>query len=65
MVRGNLGSIERKIIVALITTDVHAKDITDILQAQNVSNLNDFNWQKQLKYYYAEEEEIRKNVKVN
>ena len=32
MVRGNLGSIERKIIVALITTDVHAKDITDILQ---------------------------------
>jgi len=29
LVRGNLNSLQRKIIVALITTDVHARDIIE------------------------------------
>lgn len=31
MVRGKLGDVERKIIVALVTTDVHARDIIEEL----------------------------------
>ena len=31
LVRGNLDSIRRKIIVALVTTDVHSRDIVENL----------------------------------
>jgi dynein heavy chain len=31
LVRGNLDSVRRKIIVALVTTDVHARDIIESL----------------------------------
>lgn len=30
-IRGNLSKLERKVIVALVTTDVHARDIIDEL----------------------------------
>jgi hypothetical protein len=38
MVRGELTSIERKVIVALITTDVHNRDITEKLAVGEVEN---------------------------
>lgn len=34
LVRGNLDSIKRKIIVALVTTDVHARDIIESLMKE-------------------------------
>lgn len=54
-VRSNLSELHRHIIVALITTDVHARDIVDEMKQANVSSINDFNWQKQLRYYYDED----------
>ena len=39
LVRGNLDSVRRKIIVALVTTDVHARDIIENLQKENVSSI--------------------------
>ena len=54
------------IIVALITTDVHAGDIIEELANDNVSTPMDFKWQKQLRYYYdGEAENPNKNVKIN
>jgi dynein heavy chain len=44
-VRAGLEPIKHKIIVALITQDVHARDIVDNLVAENVTSLQDFNWQ--------------------
>lgn len=35
-IRGNLSKLERKIIVALVTTDVHARDIIDELYEHKV-----------------------------
>ena len=66
MVRGELKPIERKIIVALITTDVHAGDVVEQLHQNNISSIFDFNWQKQLRYYFEEDDsrDVRKNVKV-
>ena len=61
LVRGKLDPIKRKIIVALVTTDVHARDIIETLVLANVSRLTDFNWQKQLRYYWDEEDYIQKN----
>ena len=40
----DLGDLERKIIVALVTTDVHARDVLDELKEANVSSTADFMW---------------------
>jgi len=45
LIRGDLTSIRRKIIVALITQDVHARDIVDKLGSSNVSSIQTFYWQ--------------------
>ena len=45
LVRGKLTSLQRKIIVALVTTDVHARDIVEGLMKDNVSSVYDFGWQ--------------------
>lgn len=46
LVRGNLDSVRRKIIVALVTTDVHARDIVESLVKEQVSSTQDFLWQQ-------------------
>lgn len=46
LVRGNLDSIRRKIIVALVTTDVHARDIVENLVKEQISSIQDFLWQQ-------------------
>lgn len=45
LVRGNLDSVRRKIIVALVTTDVHSRDIVENLVKEQVSSIQDFLWQ--------------------
>ena len=54
--RGTLTDLQRKVVVALVTTDVHARDITEELAEDKVSNTYDFRWVKQLRYYWDEEE---------
>ncbi|ETV90921.1 hypothetical protein H310_14407 [Aphanomyces invadans] len=51
-IRGQLTSLERKVIVALVTTDVHARDIVECLCKENVANVGNFIWQQQLRYYW-------------
>lgn len=50
LVRGKLSKIERKTIVALVTTDVHARDILDRMVEEKVSSPGEFTWQQQLRY---------------
>ena len=54
LIRTDLVSIARKIIVALVTTDVHARDIIEELDDKHVSSINNFTWQQQLRYYWEE-----------
>ncbi|CAG5929115.1 unnamed protein product [Menidia menidia] len=52
LVRGQLPALHRNIITALITIDVHARDIvTDLIQ-QKVDSRSSFEWQRQLRYYW-------------
>lgn len=44
LIRSDLSSIRRKIIVALITQDVHARDIVDKLNKENVNTVQAFYW---------------------
>jgi dynein heavy chain len=55
LVRGELSDLKRRVIVALITVDVHARDIVEELKADQVSSINEFKWMKQLKYYWDED----------
>ncbi|RHY32696.1 hypothetical protein DYB32_002341, partial [Aphanomyces invadans] len=52
MVRGQLTSIERKKIVALITIEIHSRDVIDRLVKQNCKSTNDFEWLMQLRFYF-------------
>ncbi|XP_078448652.1 dynein axonemal heavy chain 6 [Lampetra planeri] len=52
LVRGNLPKIHRCIITALITVDVHARDIVTDMVQQKVETANNFEWQRQLRYYW-------------
>ncbi|XP_062864847.1 dynein axonemal heavy chain 6 isoform X2 [Trichomycterus rosablanca] len=52
LVRGNLPKIHRNIITALITVDVHARDIVTELVKEKVDSSSNFEWQRQLRYYW-------------
>ena len=52
LVKGNITNLQRKIVVALITTDVHARDIVEKLNNENVESTSSFFWQQQFRYYY-------------
>ncbi|XP_075319652.1 dynein axonemal heavy chain 6 [Odontesthes bonariensis] len=52
LVRGQLPALHRNIITALITIDVHARDIVTDLVRQKVDSRSNFEWQRQLRYYW-------------
>ncbi|KAJ7377613.1 Dynein heavy chain 6, axonemal [Desmophyllum pertusum] len=52
LVRGELPKLTRNILCALITIDVHARDIVNGMVEHEVDNVNSFEWVKQLRYYW-------------
>ena len=62
VVRGELPKLVRKIIATLITIDVHNRDITEQLRDKGVRDVNDFDWQMQLRFYWEEDEIIVKQT---
>lgn len=51
LVRGELSGLARRVLAALITIDVHARDIVNDLQERGTRDVNEFEWQMQLRYY--------------
>jgi dynein axonemal heavy chain len=51
-VRGDLTRVERKKLVALITIEVHARDVIDLLKSQAQGGVTSFEWISQLRFYY-------------
>ena len=56
-VSGDLPYLLRRTLVALITSDVHARDITEIMVDEKVSSEHSFTWQMQLRFEWNPEAE--------
>ncbi|CAG9827749.1 unnamed protein product [Diabrotica balteata] len=54
LIRKDLASVPRKVLVALITIDVHARDTVSNLVASRITNSSSFDWLKVLRYYWHE-----------
>ena len=52
LVRGQLTAQDRATLGALITVDVHARDVVVDLVAAGLKSVHDFEWVKQLRYYW-------------
>lgn len=51
----DLTPVDRKKLTALITHEVHNRDIIEDLIANNIQSTDNFAWKKCLRYYFEEE----------
>ena len=56
-VAGKLSRLERATFVALMTGDVHNRDIVATMVKEKVDSLGSFTWQMQLRFYWDEAED--------
>lgn len=52
LVRQPISKQQRTLLGALLTIDVHARDVTRALLTKSTKSLTDFDWTKQLRYYW-------------
>lgn len=51
-IRGNLTKIMRLKVVALVTIEVHARDVLEKLYKSGLMDMSSFDWLSQLRFYW-------------
>ncbi len=54
---GNLSPLNRLKLVTLLTIEVHARDVIEKLVKSNCSSEKDFDWTRQLRFYWEKEDD--------
>ena len=62
MVRGELSSMQRKTLGALVVMDVHARDVVSNLVKNKITSDKEFDWQAQLRTHWEEDETGEKEM---
>ncbi len=62
IVSGDIKPLQRTKLGALITIDVHARDVIETLIEQGVNSVSDFEWVMQLRYYLEDDDIVVKQV---
>ena len=62
IIRGNLTKMVRAKVVALVTIEIHARDVIEKLIKANCSDVNAFEWMMQLRVYW---ERVNKKFRSN
>ena len=52
LVRGDLNKLQRTMLGALLTIDVHGREVVKSMLSKNVTQASDFEWNRQLRYYW-------------
>ena len=52
IIRGHLSNVERNKVVALITMEIHNRDVMEKMVKANCSSVSDFEWLSQLRFVY-------------
>ena len=65
LIRGSLAPNKRKTLVALVTQDVHYRDIVEQLSIERVESISDFKWAQQLRFYMIDESVSARQVNSN
>ena len=61
-VRGELSSMQRKTLGALVVMDVHARDVVSNLVKNKITSDKEFDWQAQLRTHWEEDETGEKEM---
>lgn len=52
IIRGNLTRLQRAKVVALVTIEIHARDVIEKLAKSSITDVNGFEWLAQLRVYW-------------
>lgn len=55
-IRGNMTKITRLKVSAMVTVEIHSRDVTDNLYKVGCRDLNSFDWLQQLRFYWEEQD---------
>ncbi|XP_072745723.1 dynein axonemal heavy chain 1 [Anoplolepis gracilipes] len=59
LICGPQTEIQRLMLEAVIIIEIHAKDVLYKLVQQNITNVNDFEWISQLRYYWIDNKDLK------